>query len=38
MDGARPAGTAWDAERSLLTDAAGYRAHVPRIEPEAELL
>jgi len=30
--------TAWDAERSLLTDAAGYRAHVLRIEPEAELL
>ena len=30
--------TAWGAERSLLTDAAGYRAHVLRIEPEAEFL
>jgi hypothetical protein len=30
--------TAWEAERDLLTDAAGYRAHVLRIEPEAEFL
>ena len=30
--------TAWEAECGLLTDAAGYRAHVRRIEPEAEFL
>ena len=30
--------TAWDAERDLLTDGAGYRAHVRRIEPEAVFL
>jgi glycine cleavage system H protein len=30
--------TAWEAERDLLTDAAGYRAHVLRIEPGAEFL
>lgn len=32
----RPA--AWDAECGLLVDAATYRAHVRRIEPEAEFL
>ena len=30
--------TAWNAECEQLTDAAGYRAHVLRIEPEAEFL
>jgi glycine cleavage system H protein len=30
--------TAWDAERELLTDSAGYRAHVRRLEPAAEFL
>ncbi len=30
--------TAWDSERGHLLDAAAYRAHVRRIEPEAEFL
>ena len=30
--------TAWDAERASLVDAASYRVHVGRIEPEAEFL
>ncbi len=30
--------TAWEAERTSLVDAAGYRVHVRRIEPEAEFL
>jgi glycine cleavage system H protein len=32
----RPA--AWESERDRLVDAASYRAHVRRIEPEAEFL
>ena len=30
--------TAWEAECSRLVDAATYRTHVKRIEPEAEFL
>lgn len=29
---------AWEAERGGLIDAAGYRDHVRRLEPDAELL
>jgi glycine cleavage system H protein len=29
---------AWEAERGRLVDAAAYRAHVRRIEPEAQFL
>ena len=29
--------TAWEAERARLVDAANYRAHIRRIEPEAEI-
>jgi glycine cleavage system H protein len=32
----RPA--AWETERARLVDAVGYRAHIRRIEPEAEFL
>ena len=30
--------TAWEAERARLVDAVSYRAHIRRIEPEAEFL
>jgi len=30
--------TAWEVERGRLIDAASYRAHIRRIEPEAEFL
>jgi glycine cleavage system H protein len=30
--------TAWDTECARLVDAAGYRAHIRRIEPDAEFL
>ena len=30
--------TAWEAERARLVDAANYRAHIRRIEPEVEFL
>lgn len=29
---------AWEAERGRLIDAASYRAHIRRLEPEAEFL
>jgi glycine cleavage system H protein len=29
--------TAWEAERAMLVDAPSYRAHIRRIEPEAEI-
>ncbi|MCX7149774.1 MAG: glycine cleavage system protein H [Rhodocyclales bacterium] len=34
----RSRATAWEAERARLVDAATYRTHVRRIEPEAEFL
>mgnify|MGYP001160190618 FL=1 len=30
--------TAWDTERARLVDAASYRSHIRRIEPDAEFL
>lgn len=30
--------TAWEAERARLVDAVSYRAHIRRVEPEAEFL
>ena len=30
--------TAWDTERARLVDAVSYRAHIRRIEPDAEFL
>ena len=30
--------TAWETERARLVDATSYRAHIRRIEPEAEFL
>jgi glycine cleavage system H protein len=30
--------SAWEAERARLVDAVSYRAHIRRIEPEAEFL
>ena len=30
--------TAWEVERGALIDAAGYRDHVRRLEPDAEFL
>jgi glycine cleavage system H protein len=35
---ARGRATAWDAERERLVNAGAYRAHVLRIEPEAEFV
>jgi len=33
---ARGPAVAWEAERDRLVDGAGYRAHVRRLEPQAE--
>jgi hypothetical protein len=34
---ARGRATAWETERARLLDAVDYRAHIRRIEPEAEI-
>jgi glycine cleavage system H protein len=34
---ARGRATAWETERARLVDAVDYRAHIRRIEPEAEI-